>query len=183
VHKALLDLIAWWETYTSSRGQAINNNPTPGNRAGGLTTIAEKSLGAAAKGGTSPLNAVYHYAEKVTAAGLVFMDTPGYDPVSITGKVAGGATLVCFTTGRGSVSGCKPSPILKLASNSDLYRRLGQDMDINCGTVVDGESTIEEMGGEIFNTMLSVASGKPTKSEEQGFGDMEFTPWLIEGVV
>jgi altronate hydrolase len=183
VRDDLLDIIHWWETYTSSRGQTINNNPTPGNKAGGLTTIAEKSLGAVAKGGTTPLNAVYRYAEKVNAHGLVFMDSPGYDPVSITGKVAGGATLICFTTGRGSVSGCKPSPVLKLASNSNLYRRLEQDMDINCGPIVDGETTIEKTGRYIFEMILAAASGIPTKSEKQGFGDMEFAPWLIGGVL
>jgi altronate hydrolase len=183
VRDDLLRIIRWWETYTSSRGQTINNNPTPGNKAGGLTTIAEKSLGAVAKGGTTPLNAVYHYAEKVIERGLVFMDSPGYDPVSITGKVAGGATLICFTTGRGSVSGCKPSPVLKLASNSELYRRLEPDMDINCGPIVDGESSIETMGRQIFERILATASGKPTKSEAQGFGDMEFAPWLIGGVL
>lgn len=183
VRKELLELISWWEDYATSRGQAINNNPTPGNKVGGLTTIAEKSLGAAAKGGTTPLNAVYRYAEKVTAKGLVFMDSPGYDPVSITGKVAGGATLICFTTGRGSVSGCIPSPVLKLASNTDLYRRLAEDMDINCGAVVDGEISTEEMGRTIFDRIIATASGAPTRSEILGFGDMEFAPWLIDGVV
>lgn len=183
VRQDLMDLITWWEHCASSRGQAINNNPTPGNKAGGLTTIAEKSLGAAAKGGTTTLNAVYRYGERLTAKGLVFMDSPGYDPVSITGKVAGGATLICFTTGRGSVSGCIPSPVLKLASNSGLYARLGEDMDINCGAVVDGESTIEEMGRLIFDRIIAAASGFPTRSEGLGFGDMEFAPWLIDGLV
>ncbi|HDR15023.1 MAG TPA: altronate dehydratase [Desulfobacteraceae bacterium] len=183
VHDDLLDIIDWWETYSSTRGQTINNNPTPGNKAGGLTTIAEKSLGAVAKGGTSPLNAVYRYAEKVNVGGLVFMDSPGYDPVSITGKVAGGATLICFTTGCGSVSGCKPSPVLKLASNSNLYLRLEKDMDINCGSILDGETSVETMGRRIFERILSTASGSPTKSEQQGFGDMEFSPWLIGGVL
>lgn len=183
VRNELMDIIHWWETYTSSRGQTINNNPTPGNKAGGLTTIAEKSLGAVAKGGTTPLNAVYRYAEKIVSPGLVFMDSPGYDPVSVTGKVAGGATLICFTTGRGSVSGCKPSPVLKLASNSDLYRRLEQDMDINCGRIIDGETSIETMGRYIFERILATASGTPTKSEAQGFGGMEFAPWLIGGVL
>jgi altronate hydrolase len=183
VRDDLLNVVKWWEAYAASRGQTINNNPTPGNKAGGLTTIAEKSLGAVAKGGTGRLSAVYRYAEKVTARGLVFMDSPGFDPVSITGMVAGGATLICFTTGRGSVSGCIPSPVLKLASNSNLYRRLRDDMDINCGPVADGETSIQEMGRFIFEKILATASGKPTKSEEQGFGDMEFAPWLIGGVL
>src|SRR5271166_2219316 len=153
-------------------------DPPPGNKAGGLTTILEKSLGAAAKGGTTTLNAVYKYAEPVTDKGFVFMDTPGYDPVSVTGQVAGGATIVAFTTGRGSAFGCKPTPSIKLATNSDVYRRMVDDMDINCGDVLDGVS-IDDKGKEIFDKILAVASGARTKSEELGYGESEFTPWQI----
>ena len=156
----------------------MNNNPSPGNKAGGLTTILEKSLGAAAKGGTSTLAGVYRYAEPVTAKGLVFMDTPGYDPVSATGQVAGGANILCFTTGRGSAYGCKPTPSIKLATNSDIYRRMADDMDINCGDVLDGVS-IEDKGKEIFDAILRVASGERSKSEALGYGDAEFVPWQI----
>ena len=156
----------------------MNNNPSPGNKAGGLTTILEKSLGAAAKGGTTPLNGVYRYAEPVTAKGFVFMDTPGYDPVSATGQVAGGANVLCFTTGRGSAYGCKPTPSIKLATNSEIYRRMTDDMDINCGDVLDGVS-IEDKGQEIFEHVLRVASGERTKSEALGYGDAEFAPWQI----
>src|SRR5271166_2256775 len=136
-HK-LVERIQWWEDYCARNGGEMNNNPSPGNKAGGLTTILEKSLGAAAKGGTTPLNAVYKYAEPVTAKGFVFMDTPGYDPVSATGQVAGGANVLAFTTGRGSAFGCKPTPSIKLATNSDMYKRMIDDMDINCGDVLDG---------------------------------------------
>ena len=118
----------------------MNNNPSPGNKLGGLTTILEKSLGAAAKGGTTPLNAVYHYADPVTEKGFVFMDTPGYDPVSATGQVAGGANILCFTTGRGSAYGCKPTPSIKIATNSDIYHKMIDDMDINGGDVLDGRA-------------------------------------------
>ena len=156
----------------------MNNNPSPGNKAGGLTTILEKSLGAAAKGGTTVLNEVYEYAEPVTAKGFVFMDTPGYDPVSATGQVAGGANILCFTTGRGSAYGCKPTPSIKLATNTDVYRRMIDDMDINCGDVLDGVS-IADKGKEIFDKLLAVASGERTKSEALGYGDAEFTPWQI----
>jgi altronate hydrolase len=175
----LLARIRWWEDYTARNRMEMNNNPSPGNKAGGLTTILEKSLGAAAKGGTTNLVEVYEFAEKVTAKGLVFMDTPGYDPVSVTGHVAGGANVVCFTTGRGSVYGCKPAPSLKLATNSPLYRRMEEDMDLNCGTVVDGEETLEQAGRRIFDTILETASGKKTKSELLGFGDDEFAPWVV----
>ena len=161
----------------------MNNNPSPGNKAGGLTTILEKSLGATAKGGTTNLNAVYGYAEPVTAKGLVFMDTPGYDPVSVTGMVAGGANLVCFTTGRGSVFGCKPVPCIKLATNTAMYARMADDMDIDCGPVVDGEASIAGMGQRIFDLVLEVASGSLSKSEALGFGDDEFVPWQIGAVM
>ena len=157
----------------------MNNNPSPGNKAGGLTTILEKSLGAVAKGGTTNLVDVYEYAEPITAKGFVYMDSPGYDPVSATGQVAGGANVLCFTTGRGSVFGCKPTPSLKLATNSSLYRRMTDDMDINCGTIVDGEETIQENGKRIFELILRTASGQKTKSEALGIGDDEFEPWKI----
>ena len=159
-------------------GGEMNNNPSPGNKAGGLTTILEKSLGAAAKGGTTPLNGVYRYAEPVTAKGFVFMDTPGYDPVSATGQVAGGANVLAFTTGRGSAYGCKPTPSIKLATNNEIYERMIEDMDINCGDVLDGVS-IEDKGRQIFDRVLSVASGERSKSETLGYGDAEFAPWQI----
>ncbi|MGO4572468.1 UxaA family hydrolase [Microvirga sp. 2TAF3] len=178
VGEKLVERIAWWEDYTSRNHGEMNNNPSPGNKAGGLTTILEKSLGAAAKGGTTTLNDVYHYAEPVTARGFVFMDTPGYDPVSATGQVAGGANVLCFTTGRGSAYGCKPTPSIKLATNSEIYRRMIDDMDINCGDILDGIS-IEQKGQEIFESILQVASGQRTKSEELGYGDAEFLPWQV----
>jgi altronate hydrolase len=183
VGEKLVQYIRWWEEYTSSLGGEINNNPTPGNKAGGLTTILEKSLGAAAKGGTTNLMEVYGYAEPVAAKGLVFMDTPGYDAVSVTGMVAGGANVICFTTGRGSVCGFKPVPTLKLASNTEMYRRLTDDMDVNCGLIVDGQSTVQEMGETIFRLILETASGKQTRSEFLGFGDNEFVPWQIGPVM
>ncbi|OGA62677.1 MAG: galactonate dehydratase [Betaproteobacteria bacterium RIFCSPLOWO2_12_FULL_65_14] len=179
VGEKLLARIRWWEDYTARNRMEMNNNPTPGNKAGGLTTILEKSLGAAAKGGTSNLVEVYEFAEKVSAKGLVFMDTPGYDPVSVTGHVAGGANVVCFTTGRGSVYGCKPAPSLKLATNSRLYRHMEEDMDVNCGSVVDGTETVEQAGERIFRLVLETASGKKSKSESLGFGEDEFAPWVV----
>jgi altronate hydrolase len=178
VGEKLVGRIRWWEDYTAKNGGEMNNNPSPGNKAGGLTTILEKSLGAAAKGGQSTLRAVYEYAEQVKERGFVYMDTPGYDPVAATGQVAGGANLIAFTTGRGSAFGAKPAPSIKLATNSDIYRRMVDDMDINCGDVLDGVS-IEEKGREIFNKVLRVASGEKTKSEELGYGDSEFVPWQI----
>ena len=147
-HK-LVELIHWWEDYCARNGGEMNNNPSPGNKAGGLTTILEKSLGAAAKGGTTPLNGVYQYAEPVTAKGFVYMDTPGYDPVSATGQVAGGANVLCFTTGRGSAYGCKPTPSIKLATNSEMYKRMVEDMDINCGDVLDGVTIEDERAGDL----------------------------------
>ena len=179
----LIERIEWWEDYVALHHGAMNNNPSPGNKAGGLTTILEKSLGATAKGGTTNLVEVYRYAEPVTAKGLVFMDTPGYDPVSVTGMVAGGANMVCFTTGRGSVFGCKPVPCIKLATNTTMYERMADDMDINCGPVVDGGATIADMGEHIFQTVLDIASGTPSKSEALGFGDDEFVPWQIGAVM
>ena len=178
IGRKLVERILWWEEYCARNGGEMNNNPSPGNKAGGLTTILEKSLGAAAKSGTTALNAVYKYAEPVTAKGFVFMDTPGYDPVSATGQVAGGANILAFTTGRGSAYGCKPTPSIKLATNSDVYRRMIDDMDINCGDVLDGVSIVDK-GREIFGRILAVASGARTKSEELGYGEAEFTPWQI----
>ena len=183
VAQKLIDLIHWWEAYSAQHGAMINNNPTPGNKAGGLTTILEKSLGAVAKGGTTSLVEVYRYAEKVCKKGFVFMDTPGYDLASITGMIAGGANIICFTTGCGTVLGCKPTPVLKLASNSAMYRKLSGDMDINCGQIADGEKSIDEMGEAVFQGILDTASGKKTKSEVYGFGDNEFVPWHIGAVL
>jgi altronate hydrolase len=179
VAEKLLARIRWWEDYTARNRGEMNNNPSPGNKAGGLTTILEKSLGAAAKGGTTNLVEVYEFAQPVTAKGLVFMDTPGYDPVSVTGHVAGGANVICFTTGRGSVFGCKPAPSLKLATNTALYERMEEDMDVNCGTVVDGKETVETVGARIFELILATASGRRTKSELLGFGEDEFAPWVL----
>ncbi len=161
----------------------MDNNPSPGNKAGGLTTILEKSLGAVAKGGTTNLVDVFEYAAPVTTKGFVFMDTPGYDPVSATGQVAGGANLVCFTTGRGSVYGCKPSPSIKLATNTPLYERMTDDMDVNCGEIVDGTVTVQQKGREIFELVLRVASGEPSKSEALGIGQEEFVPWYLGAVM
>jgi altronate hydrolase len=178
VGEKLVDIIKWWEDYTSRNNMEMNNNPSPGNKLGGLTTILEKSLGAAAKGGSTTLRHVYRYAEPVTGKGFVFMDTPGYDPVAATGQVAGGANLLCFTTGRGSAYGCKPVPSIKLATNSDIYHRMIDDMDINCGDILDGVS-IQEKGQQIFDLMLKVASGQHTKSEDLGYGDNEYVPWHV----
>ena len=183
VGRKLIERIRWWEEYTKKNGAVVDNNPSPGNKTGGLTTILEKSLGAAAKGGTTNLVDVLRYGESVRVKGFVFMDTPGYDPVSVTGMVAGGANVVCFTTGRGSVFGCKPTPSLKLATNSDIYSRMYEDMDINCGRVVDGEEDIDSLGREIFKLILRTASGVPSKSEAFGFGDEEFVPWQVGAVL
>ena len=183
VSQALLDRVSWWERYAAAEGGSLDNNPSPGNRAGGITTIEEKALGAVAKGGSSPLRAVYRYAEQITEPGLVFMDTPGYDPVSVTGIVAGGANVVCFTTGRGSVFGCRPTPSLKLATTSALYQRMPDDMDFDCGPVLDGDASVQQLGHALFEEILAVASGRPTKSEEFGFGDEEFVPWQLGAVL
>lgn len=183
VGEKLISLIRRWEEYTAIHGGEMDNNPTPGNKEGGITTILEKSLGAAAKGGTTNLAEVYKYAEPVATKGLVFMDTPGYDPVSVTGMVAGGANIVCFTTGRGSVFGCKPVPVIKLAASSGLYERMKDDMDVNCGIIIDGEATVEEVGEEIFRLILRVASGERTRSELKGIGDFEFVPWQVGAVM
>ncbi len=179
VGQKLLDLLRWWEAYAARNSESLDNNPSPGNKAGGLTTILEKSLGAAAKGGRSDLVDVYKYAEPVTKRGFVFMDTPGYDPVSVTGQVAGGANMICFTTGRGSCFGCKPAPSLKLATNTPMYNRMADDMDINCGSILDGGASVEEMGEQIFQLILKTASGQRTRSELLGYGEDEFAPWHL----
>jgi altronate hydrolase len=183
VGEKLIARIQWWEKYTQQHQTQINNNPSPGNKAGGLTTILEKSLGAVAKAGTTNLVDVYRYAEAVKPGGLVFMDTPGYDVVSITGMIAGGANMLCFTTGRGSVCGFKPVPTLKLATNSEMFERMRDDMDVNCGLIIDGQSNIEEMGEAIFDLILQTASGKKSKSETLGFGDNEFVPWHMGAIL
>lgn len=179
VGEKLVALMRWWEEYTEREKAEMNANPSPGNKAGGLTTILEKSLGAMAKAGSTNLVDVVQYAEEVRAKGFVFMDTPGYDPVAATGQVAGGANLVCFTTGRGSVFGCKPAPSIKLATNTPMYKHIEDDMDVNCGTVLDGDETVQECGQRIFELMLRVASGERTKSETFDFGAAEFAPWVI----
>jgi altronate hydrolase len=179
----LMARIAWWEDYTARAGGEMNNNPSPGNKRGGLTTILEKSLGAAAKGGTTNLVDVLRYGEPARQRGFVFMDSPGYDPCSITGQVASGSNVVVFTTGRGSVYGCKPSPSIKLATNSATFDRMEEDMDINCGDILDRGVTIEQKGEEIFQAILRVASGERTKSEALGLGDNEFIPWQIGAVM
>ncbi|MDH5354109.1 MAG: altronate dehydratase family protein [Gammaproteobacteria bacterium] len=183
VGERLIERIQWWEDYTARNGGVMDNNPTPGNKAGGLTTILEKSLGAAAKGGTTNLNGVYKYAQQVDTRGFVFMDGPGYDPCAITGQVASGANLVCFSTGRGSAFGFKPAPSIKLATNTPMFNRLEEDMDINCGGIIDGEKSVAEVGQEIFDYLIDVASGKPSKSEMLGYGDNEFVPWQIGTVM
>lgn len=156
----------------------MDNNPSPGNKRGGLTTILEKSLGAVAKAGSAPLSGVYRYAEPITTKGFVFMDSPGYDPCSVTGQVASGANLILFTTGRGSVSGYKPVPGIKISTNNDLWARMSEDIDINCGDIIDGVP-LEQKGAEIYQMLLSIASGQKTKSETLGFGLVEFVPWQI----
>jgi altronate hydrolase len=181
VAKKLIDRYKWWEWYC--RGiEAMDNNPAPGNKAGGITTVFEKSLGGVTKGGTTPMMDVFLYGEPITTRGFVFMDTPGHDPVSITGLVAGGCNLICFTTGRGSVFGCKPVPSIKLATNSLMYRHMEEDMDINCGVILEG-TPLPEVGRQIFEEMIAVASGKRTKSELSGVGEEEFAPWIIGPVM
>jgi altronate hydrolase len=179
VGEKLIARIRWWEEYTRRNGNEMNNNPSPGNKAGGLTTILEKSLGAVAKGGTTNLVQVLEYAEPATAKGFVYMDTPGYDPVSATGQVAGGANMICFTTGRGSAYGCKPAPSLKLATNTALWEHQEEDMDINCGTIIDGKESVEAVGRRFFDLILETASGRKTKSELFGYGEDEFAPWVL----
>ncbi len=182
VGKKLLDRLAWWEEYTRGQNGQFNGVVGPGNQAGGLANIFEKSLGSAMKGGTTPLQAVYEYAEQIDKSGFVFMDSPGYDPVASTGQIASGANLICFTTGRGSMFGSKPAPTIKLASNTPMFKRLEEDMDVNCGVVLDGELTVPQMGERIFEQILRYASGEPTKSELLGLGDHEFVPWHL-GIV
>lgn len=179
----LMARLHWWEAYTRTHAADMNNNPSPGNKAGGITTILEKSLGAIAKGGSTGLMAVYEYAQAVHTPGLVFMDTPGYDPVSATGQVAGGANLICFTTGRGSTYGCKPTPSLKLATQTALFERMRMDMDFNAGTVVDGTRSIAQAGQELVELILATASGQPSCSESNGLGDNEFVPWQLGAVM
>jgi altronate hydrolase len=178
VGEKLVERIKWWEWYTGIFGAEINNNPSPGNKEGGLTTIYEKSLGAIAKGGSTALVDVVGYAEPVKAKGFVVMDTPGYDPVSMTGIVAGGANVLVFTTGRGSVFGCKPAPSIKVATNSPMYHHMIDDMDVNAGVILEG-TPVEQVGRQIFEEILEVAGGKKTKSEINGVGEEEFAPWSI----
>lgn len=182
VGEKLLARIAWWEAYCARHGAALDNNPSAGNKAGGLTTILEKSLGAIAKAGTTNLVDVYEYAQRIDARGLVFMDSPGYDPMSATGQVASGANLICFTTGRGSAYGCASAPSLKLATNTALWMRQEDDIDINCGGVIDGTSSVDQLGATIFQSMLDCASGNRSKSELHGYGQSEFVPWQV-GVI
>ncbi len=179
----LLARIAWWEAYTARNGMKMDNNPSAGNKAGGLTTILEKSLGAIAKSGTTNLVDVVEFAQAVTARGFVYMDTPGYDPVSATGQVAGGANLICFTTGRGSAYGCAPSPSLKLSTNTALWHKQQEDIDIDCGTIIDALESVDEVGERIFELMLQTASGRTTKSEQHGYGQNEFVPWQLGAVM
>ena len=182
VARKLLERIEWWRDYTAKNGAELNNNPSHGNKAGGLTTILEKSLGAVAKGGSMPLEAVYEYAEPIDQTGFVFMDTPGYDPVAVTGQVAGGCNVICFTTGRGSVSGFKPAPCIKIATNSEMYEHMNEHMDVDCGGIVTGRDSIEEVGRRIFDKVVAVASGERTLSEGFDYGDNEFVPWQIGAV-
>lgn len=175
----LIGLIRWWEDYTLRNKGSMDNNPSPGNKKGGLTTILEKSLGASAKGGTTPLTGVYKYAEKVTAKGFTFMDSPGYDPASVTGQIASGCNLVVFTTGRGSAFGSKPAPCIKISTNTQMYERMRDDMDINAGDMLSAGVSLEDKGEEIYRMLIKIASGEQTKSEKQGLGDYEFVPWQI----
>ncbi|MBX2880685.1 MAG: altronate dehydratase family protein [Granulosicoccus sp.] len=179
VAEQLMQRISWWQAYVERNDGSLDNNPSPGNKLGGLTTILEKSLGAVAKGGNSPLTGVFHYAQKVDRKGFVFMDTPGYDPASVTGQIAGGCNLVAFTTGRGSTFGSKPAPCMKIATNTDMYRQMQDDMDINAGTIVSDSQSVGDVGTEIYQRLLSIASGELTLSESHGLGDNEFVPWQI----
>lgn len=183
VGQKLIDLIHWWEDYTARNHGEMDNNPSPGNKRGGLTTILEKSLGAVAKGGTAPLRDVYKFAEKIDKRGFVFMDSPGFDPCSVTGQIASGANLIVFTTGRGSVSGYQPTPCVKVATNSEMYARMSDDMDLNCGDIVSEGVGLEDKGVEMFEMFIRIASGEQTKSEQLGFGGVEFVPWQIGAVM
>jgi altronate hydrolase len=182
IAQKLIDRIEWWKDYTSRNGNQMDNNPSVGNKAGGLTTILEKSLGAVAKGGTSTLNGVYQYAEPIDAKGFVYMDTPGYDPVSATGQAAGGAQVICFTTGRGSAFGCAGVPTIKLATNNALYERMRDDMDVNCGDLITG-TPMTEISQRIFDAIIRHASGEKVRSEELGYGNDEFLPWQVGAVM
>ncbi|MBO9396473.1 altronate dehydratase [Shimia sp. R9_2] len=183
VGQKLIERVRWWEDYTERNGGEMDNNPSPGNKRGGLTTILEKSLGAVAKGGTAPMRDVYQFGEIIDKHGFVFMDSPGFDPCSVTGQVASGANLIVFTTGRGSVSGYQPTPCIKLSTNSEMYARMSEDMDLNCGDIVTDGVSIETKGEELFEILIRVASGERTKSEELGFGGVEFVPWQIGAVM
>ncbi len=183
VGQKIVERIRWWEDYTARWGGEMDNNPSPGNKKGGLTTILEKSLGAVAKGGTVPLTQVYKFGEPITERGFVYMDSPGYDPASVTGQIASGANLIVFTTGRGSVSGYKPVPCIKVATNSEMFARMSEDMDIDCGDVIARGVPLEEKGREIFEAFLATASGRRTKSEDLGFGGAEFVPWQMGAVM
>jgi galactarate dehydratase len=183
VAQKLLERIEWWKKYAARNKAELNDNPSHGNKTGGLTTILEKSLGAVAKGGTSRLEAVYEYAEFVTARGLIFMDTPGYDPISVTGQIAGGCNLIVFTTGRGSTSGYKPVPCIKLATNTPMFEHMSEDMDLDCGGIITGDSSVEQVGGQIFQKILEVASGAPSRSEGLDYGDNEFVPWQVGAIM
>jgi altronate dehydratase len=183
VGQQVVDLIRWWEDHVSRHGATIDNNPSVGNKEGGLTTIFEKSLGAVAKGGQAPLAAVYRYAEPIRIPGFCFMDTPGYDPVSMTGLVAGGCNVAVFTTGRGSVYGCKPTPSLKVATNTPLFEWMRDDMDLNAGPILDGDETVDQVGARLFESIVATASGERTKSERAGLGDEEFAPWILGPVL
>ncbi|MEP5759011.1 MAG: altronate dehydratase family protein [Litoreibacter sp.] len=183
VGEKLIDRVRWWEDYTARNHGEMDNNPSPGNKRGGLTTILEKSLGAVAKSGSAPLTDVYLFGEKIDKKGFVFMDSPGFDPCSVTGQIASGANLIVFTTGRGSVSGYMPTPCIKVATNSEMYARMSDDMDINCGDIISGDATLNGKGRDIFELFISIASGAQTKSEELGFGGVEFVPWQIGAVM
>ncbi|MCL4144790.1 UNVERIFIED_CONTAM: hypothetical protein GTU68_008782 [Idotea baltica] len=183
VGRKLIDRVRWWEDYTARNGGEMDNNPSPGNKRGGLTTILEKSLGAAAKGGSAPLVDVYKFGEPVDKKGFVFMDSPGFDPCSVTGQIASGANIIVFTTGRGSVSGYMPTPCIKLATNSEMYGRMSEDMDINCGDIISDNVSLETKGQEIFDRIVAVASGEKSMSEDLGFGGVEFVPWQIGAVM
>ncbi len=183
VGEKLIKRVRWWEDYTARNKGQMDNNPSPGNKRGGLTTILEKSLGAVAKSGHAPLTDVYLFAEKIDKNGFVFMDSPGFDPCSVTGQIASGANLIVFTTGRGSVSGYMPTPCIKIATNSEMYRRMSDDMDINCGDIISEGVSLHDKGDEIFEMFIRIASGEQTKSEELGFGGVEFVPWQIGAVM
>lgn len=183
IGEKLLGLVRWWEDYTARNGGSMDNNPSPGNKKGGLTTILEKSLGAQAKGGTSPLNGVYAYAEPIRQRGFVYMDSPGYDPASVTGQIASGCNLIAFTTGRGSAFGAKPAPSMKIATNTEMFDRQTEDMDLNAGRILSHGASVEEIGREIYALWLRIASGEETKSEALGLGDFEFVPWQVGAVM